>query len=61
MTPGKLPRQVVPTEYSVRIIPRSLVLANRVSILAYLGLVDKLTSKRELAERDQIINTFRLH
>jgi len=36
----------------------ALVQANRVSILAYLGLVDKLPSKRELAERDQIINTF---
>jgi aminopeptidase N len=36
----------------------ALVQANRVSVSAYLALVDKFPSKRELAERDQIINTF---
>jgi aminopeptidase N len=36
----------------------ALVQSSRLSLPAYLGLIGKLPSKPELAERDQIINTF---
>jgi aminopeptidase N len=36
----------------------ALVQANRISVATYLGLVEKLPPTPELAERDQVINTF---
>jgi aminopeptidase N len=55
---GVLPKLSVTDRVNLLGDAWALVQANRVSISTYLGLVDKLPSKRELAERDQIINTF---
>lgn len=55
---GALSKLSVPDRVNLLGDAWALVQANRVSVSAYLRLVDRLPSKRELAERDQIINTF---
>lgn len=55
---GALPKLSVPDRVNLLGDAWALVQANRVSLSTYLGLVEKLPSKRELAECDQIINTF---
>jgi aminopeptidase N len=55
---GALSKLSVPDRVNLLGDAWALVQANRVSVSAYLGLVGKLPSRRELAECDQIINTF---
>jgi aminopeptidase N len=53
-----LPKLSVPDRVNLLSDAWALVQANRVSLSFYLGLVEKLPTKTELAEREQIIHVF---
>jgi aminopeptidase N len=55
---AELPKLSVPDRVNLLSDAWAMVQANRAPLSLYLGLVEKLPSKTELAEREQIINVF---
>ncbi len=55
---ASLPKLSVPDRVNLLGDTWALVQANRISVRPYFGLIEKLSSTPELAEREQIINTF---
>src|SRR5437588_2780135 len=55
---GELPKLSVPDRVNLLTDVWALVQANRAPMSVYLGLVEKLPTKTELAEREQIIHVF---